>query len=221
MTTDQTLHRKRFDPSTQATPDEYEAQGSLVLPGYTWKQYLSLDQLFHGSGVRVRFLEHHLEIMPPISESHETKKVHVSRLMEVHVSRLMEAWCLDRDIELFGRGSTTLKIPEEAGGEPDESYCIGRAKNRPDLVIEIALTSGGLSKRAFYAKFQVPELWIWRNQQLKVHVFDEKSGSYEEAPESSQLPGIDLKAIETCANLPSINQAVRDFRKLTSQDPEA
>ena len=180
-----------------------------MLPGYTWAQYVSLDELFQDSGVRVRFLDHHIEIIAPISEAHEVRKI--------HVSCCVEAWCLDRNIEIFGRGSTTLKIVEEAGGEPDESYCFHEPKPRPDLVIEIALTSGGLSKRAFYAKFEVPEIWIWRNNRLEVHVFDETAETkYVEAESSLQLPEIDLKAIEKCATLPSINQAVREFRKLTS-----
>jgi len=186
----------------------FENQGSLVLPGYTWAHYMSLDELFQDSGVRVRFLDHYLEIMAPISEPHEHRKS--------HVATLLETWCIDRDIELFMRGSTTLKIPEEAGGEPDESYCFHEQKPRPDLVLEIALTSGGLSKRAFYAKFEIPELWIWREDRLEVHVWNAAARTYAASPVSVQLPGIDLAAIQVCALLPSINQAVREFRKRTT-----
>jgi hypothetical protein len=81
------------------TPLNLEDQTSLVLPRYSWAHYESLDDLFHGTGVRVRFLDHHLEIMAPISESHEERKI--------HVSCLVETWCLDRDVELFGRRSAT------------------------------------------------------------------------------------------------------------------
>ena len=84
---------------------------------------------------------------------------------------------------------------------------------RPDLVIEIALTSGGLSKRAFYAKFRVPEIWIWRKDHIEVHVFDEQTNQWQETRESRVLPGIPIDAVETCAILPSITQAVCEFRK--------
>jgi Uma2 family endonuclease len=197
--------RTRFDPSAPAPAEAFENQSSLVLPGYSWSHYVSLDELFQDTGVRVRFLDHYLEIMPPISEPHEHRKK--------HVACLLEAWCIDRDTEIFGKGSTTLKIPEEAGGEPDESYCFHEQKPRPDLVVEVALTSGGLSKRAFYAKFEIPELWIWREERLEVYVWNASARTYEASASSQVLPGIDLAAIRDCALLPSINQAVREFRK--------
>ena len=187
---------------------EFERQGSLVLPSRSWNDYEELDELFQDTGVRVRFLHHYIEIMAPISEPHESRKK--------HIGCLVEAWCVDRDIEIFGRGSTTLKIPQEAGGEPDESYCFHENKKRPDLAIEIALTSGGLSKRAFYAQFEVPELWIWRNERLEVHVFDEASRDYQEAESSAILKGIDVQAVAQCAALPSINKALKEFRRRTS-----
>ncbi len=202
------IPRQSFSPDQTASQDDIERQGSLVLPGYGWERYLELDKLFQDSGVRVRYLDYFIEIKAPISESHEEKKI--------HVSRLVEAWCLDRDIEMFGRGSATLKIPEEAGGEPDESYYFHKKKERPDLVIEIALSSGGLSKRAFYAKFQIPEIWIWRNGDLEVHLLNSDSGSYERSSSSQVLEGIDMEALNECSKLPSINQAVKEFRKLTS-----
>ncbi len=201
--------RQSFVPGAAVPLADFERQGSLVLPGYSWQHYLSLDALFEDSGVRVRFLRNYIEIMAPISENHEERKV--------HLSRLVEAWCLARDIEVFGRGSTTLKIPNEAGGEPDESYCFHEKKARPDLVIEIALTSGGLSKRAFYGAFRIPELWIWRNDALEVHGFDEATGEYHARTTSAVLEGIDLSALAECAVLPSINQAVRAFRERTKK----
>ena len=177
-----------------------------MLPGYSWAHYLSLDELFQGSGVRVRYLNHYLEIMPPISESHEERKVHLGRIVDF--------WCMEKGIEQYGQGSATLKIANEAGGKPDESFCFGEKKPVPDLVIEIALTSGGLSKRAFYAKFKVPELWIWRNEKLEIFIYDDTSESgYTASVESHVLKGIDVNAVEECAVLPSITQAVRAFRE--------
>ena len=194
-----------YSPLEPAGSLDISRQQPLVLPGYTWAQYLSLDELFHDSGTRVRFLNHTLEIMPPISEAHKERKV--------HLGRLVDAWCVERGIEQFGRGSATLKLTEVAGGEPDESFCFGVKKEIPDLVIEVALTSGGLSKRAFYSRFQVPELWIWRDEALEVHVFDPEATAYVPSAESRVLSGLDLAAVAECAVLPSITQAVAAFRK--------
>ncbi len=197
--------RLSFHPGVvPASALDYERQGPLVLPGYTWDHYLSLDELLSGSGVRVRFLNHHIEIMAPISAEHEEKKVHLGRLVDV--------WCEERDIASFGRGSTTLKREGQAGGEPDESFHFGEVKDRPDLVIEIALSSGGLSKRAFYAEFGVPELWIWRKDALEVYILDPATGSYRASAASEVLPGVDLDALAECTLLPSTSAAIKTFR---------
>lgn len=179
-------------------------QAPLVLLGFTWEQYLSIEELFTGSGVRVKFLDHQLELMPPVSEEHEERKS--------HLGRLLETWCLDRGIRFFIRGNMTMLRPGEAGGEPDEAYCFGERKEVSDLVIEVALTSGGLSKRAFYAKFPVPELWVWRRNHLEVFVWDAEAGSYEPAEASRVLPGLDLRLLEECARMDCASDAIQEFR---------
>jgi hypothetical protein len=62
------------------------------------------------------------------------------------------------------------------------------------------------------AKFEIPELWIWRDERLELHVFDEEAGDYREAAASVVPEGIDLAALAACPGLPSINQALREFR---------
>ena len=86
-------------------------------------------------------------------------------------------------------------------------------KDRPDLVIEVALTSGGLSKRTFYKRFGIPDLWIWRNDRLEVHRLSAETNDYEIAPQSEELPGIPLIDVEECARIESASQAIREFRR--------
>ncbi len=85
-------------------------------------------------------------------------------------------------------------------------------KQWPDLVVEVALTSGGISKRAFYATFPIPELWIWRKEQLEVPQFDSATGTYQAAPESRQLPGMDLDWLVQCSRIEATSQAIKTFR---------
>jgi len=158
------------------------------------------------SDVRVRFLDHQIEIMAPVSEAHEERKS--------HLGRLVETWCFHRGIRFAIRGNTTLLRPDEAGGEPDESYCFGEKKPIPDLAIEVALTSGGLSKRAFYAKFAVPELWIWREDRLEVFVRDAAAESYQAVVESAVLPGLDLGLLAECARMEYASDAIQEFRRV-------
>lgn len=186
-------------------PSTLQEQNSLLLSGYTWQQYLSIEKCFEETGTQVRFLHGQLEIMPPVSEHHEERKS--------HLGRLIEAWCLEKDIDFFTRGNFTMAKPEESGGEPDESYSFGEKKKWPDLVVEVALTSGGLSKRKFYATFPVPELWIWRKDQLEVHLYNEGTSEYEKAEESVSLAGINLDWLVECSMIPATSQAIRAFRE--------
>jgi hypothetical protein len=49
--------------------------------------------------------------------------------------------------EIMPRGQATMRLAlKAAGAEPDESWCLGLEKEFPDLVLEIALTSGGVNK---------------------------------------------------------------------------
>ena len=99
----------------------------------------------------------------------------------------------------------------EAGAEPDESWCIGPEKEFPDLVLEIALTSGGVNKLEIYRRFPVPEVWFWRHDQLETFVLD-SSGHYERSPKSRVLTDLDLALIERCVAIRSWQQARQTFR---------
>ena len=58
-------------------------------------------------------------------------------------------------------GSTTLQRPEQgAGGELDESYCIGTDKDFPDLAIEVIVTSGSINRLELYRRLGVQEVWF-------------------------------------------------------------
>jgi len=185
--------------------DVSQEQCPLVLPGFTWEQYLAIEKCFEETGVGIRYLKGYLEIMPPVSERHEERKS--------HLGCLIEAWCLEKDIEFYTRGNFTMTVPKVAGGEPDESFSFREKKEWPDLVVEVALTSGGLSKRSFYASFPVPELWIWRKDALEVYVFNGETGAYEAVEESRQLPGIDLAWLVECSRIASTSQAIKTFRQ--------
>lgn len=185
-------------------------QDSLVLQGYSWEQYLSIEELFSQSGVRVRFLQPYLEITAPVSLEHEYRKS--------HLGRLVETWCFEKQIKFIICGNATLTNPGNSGGEPDESYFFHEKKTTPDLVIEVALTSGGLSKRAFYASLNVPELWIWRNDALEVHQLNEAKDGYDQIDESVQLQGINLSDVEECAVMEFASEAVIEFKKRLAKD---
>ena len=114
-----------------------------------------------------------------------------------------------------GIGATTQRDEEkERGAEPDESYCFGALKERPDLAIEVVLTSGGLNKLDVYRLLGVRELWFWVER--RIYVYELVGEEYEPRERSVVLPELDLARIEeiVATTAPeSQTQAVRAFRR--------
>lgn len=130
------------------SPRIREAQ---VFPNVGWPQFEAIDQAFDAiPGVRLRYLDNALEIMP-ISEEHEDFKA-ILRL-------LLEAYLRAKGIRFYARGGPSLG--DEALGarsELDEAYSLGSRKPYPDLVLEVVITSGGLDKLEGYSRMGVPLL---------------------------------------------------------------
>lgn len=153
---------------------------------------------------RLTYLDGALELMSP-SRDHERLKS--------YLGCLIEAYALERGIDLSPYGSWTLRDASKAGGlEPDECYILGadQRAERPDLAIEVFWTRGGLDKLAVYARLGVPEVWIWRDEKLRIHVL--RGSAYAEVEHSEQLPGIDLEQLLSFVDLPTAMQAVRAYR---------
>jgi len=79
------------------------------------------------------------------------------------------------------------------------------------LVLEIALTSGGVSKLEVYRRFKVPEVWFWRRNKIEVFVLDTPE-AYKPVRRSRLIPGLDITLIERCLTMGSWQQARRAFR---------
>ncbi|MGZ3455911.1 MAG: Uma2 family endonuclease [Polyangiales bacterium] len=156
----------------------------LLINGVTWSTYVvlrdSLDD--QRSGVRLTYLEGAMEIMSP-SDDHEASKT--------IIGRLVEAFAEESDLDLDGYGSTTFrKESVERGLEPDECYTLGPKKEVPDVAIEIVLSAPKLDKLAVYRGLGVPEVWIYRDGSLTVHVLGPKG--YRAQKKSALLPDLDL-----------------------------
>ncbi len=182
-----------------------DADQRIFLHGHRFADYEILLALRGDcAGPRLFFLDGEIELMSPSSSHESVKKT---------IARLVEAFADERGLELNGFGSWTLKDgPLERGAEPDECYVVGATtRDRPDLVIEVVWTRGGLDKQAIYAGLGVPELWIWkRPNHLSLHRL--AGEAYVEVADSVALPGLDL--VELCRHVlgPSQSQAVRAYR---------
>lgn len=184
-------------------PDE----DRMILGGISWEQYLAVDEE-RGSDApapRLYYLDGQLEIMTT-SRRHEHLKKWIDWLVLEFVG--------ESDIEVFAYGQATLQRLREAGAEPDESWCFGQDKPVPDLVLEVALTSGGLDKLEIYRHLGVPEVWFWRSGALEVWNLRAEGTGYDgPAAASRQLPGLDLALLTRCLELPTWREARRTFRE--------
>jgi Uma2 family endonuclease len=129
----------------------------------------------------------------------------------------LEAYLIDRGIEFTPVGNATRRSEVKGVSfEPDESYYLGEQKAHPDLAIEVILTSGSLRKLEKYRRFQIPEVWLWEDNQLKVYVL--VNNAYQEVSNSQLLPDLDLALLVRCVPMPSRLEAMRVFRDGTRHE---
>ena len=195
--------RRGANGAVTATPGEER----VVLCGVDWEQYERVDnELGHDRPApRLYWFDGQLEIMTT-SLQHER--------MKEWLGALIEDYLFDTGIETFPHGQATMRLLEEAGAEPDKSWCFEEEKEFPDLVVEVALSSGGIPKLDIYQRFGVPEVWLWRKGALEIWTLrSNKSGYDGPARKSRLLRGLDVDLLERCLALASWRAARSTFRQ--------
>ena len=178
----------------------------LVIGGVTWGDYLEVDHDLgtDRAGPRLYWHEDQLEIMGTSLRHEELKK---------GLATLLEDYFFSLELEVYPHGQATLRSFEVAGAEPDDSWCLGTQKERPDIVLEIALTSGGLPKLEIYRHLDIPEVWFWRKNALEIWALRQDAATYEGPFRQSRLfPGLNIDFLEHCLALPSWHSARQTFR---------
>jgi Uma2 family endonuclease len=187
------------------TASGVDPEQRVVYFGLSWDRYLAIDKKLGDDRTipQLYFLEGELEIMTTSNEHERVKR---------SIGGFLEDYFLETGIEIVPRGQATMRLPlKEAGAEPDESWCIGEEKEFPDLVLEIALTSGGVNKLEIYRRFKVPEVWFYRRNQIEIFALG-SSGRYSKVQKSRLLRGLDIPLIERCLRIRSWQQARQSFR---------
>ncbi|XXT78939.1 Uma2 family endonuclease [Sorangium sp. So ce726] len=186
-------------PSSTAPAGEQR----FVLHGVPWQTYVRLRDELDTPGLRMTFCEGTLELMSP-STDHEVAKKSIARLIEL--------FALERDVPLYGYGSTTFRREAKSRGlEPDECYCVGGTlKEFPDIAIEVVLTSGGLDKQPVYSGLGVREVWFWERDAFHIHAL--RGEQYEPIAASELIPDLDLAALARFVRWPDQHEAVKAFR---------
>ena len=169
----------------------------LLIPNVTWEQYEDLlEELGEERRVpRINYCNGTLELMSPLP-AHERPH----RIISDVIKLLLDAQ--GREWEDFG--STTFKKLKQAGLEPDTCFYIQNASRvrdllrmdmtqdpPPDLAIEADVTSKTTLEA--YAALQVPEVWIYDHNKLKIHLL--QNGDYQESDVSLTFPEMAIAAM--------------------------
>lgn len=180
----------------------------ILIDGMTWNEFKFAEQILDRPGIRLSFLDGVLEIRKMPGRLHETLKRRISALLEIYLEYI--------GIDFTPTGSWTLE--SEAGlvrREADESYELGPDRQRPDLAIEVVVTSGGVDKLTSYLRLGIPEVWFWENSRLSLYAL--RSHEYEQIGQSEVLPGLDIDLLTRCIHLSSHVRALQEFRAALEQ----
>src|SRR5258706_10639610 len=179
-----------------------EEEPRALLMNVPWATYVILRDTVDSPAVRMTYLKGWLEIMSP-SRTHEVSKKQIARLLEL--------FCLERDIALYGYGSTTFRKEEqERGLEPDECYSRGKDKEIPDLALEVVATRGSIDKLEVYRGLGIREVWVFENGIFRLFALHDEG--YALIPSSEVLPEVDLARLAHFAKEPDQHAALRAFR---------
>lgn len=190
--------------ATLATPRK---ESPLLFEGLTWREFKAVEQLLDRPGYRLSFLDGVLEIRRMPGEPHET----VPR-----IAALLELYLLMAGFDFTPTGSMTLESEGVAvKREADESYKLAPGRVRPDLVIEVVFTSGGINKLEAYKRLKIPEVWFWEDGALEVYHLrpDGNTFNYEKISSSEEVKGIDLDLLLRCINMVNHVEAIKTFQQ--------
>jgi len=194
------LDLPKTKPQTVKSSVEKEPTVERVyLPDVSWETYQQLvEDLMGKRGIRLTYDGEDLEIMV-VSYKHGN----YSRYLELTIVEMADLY----EIDFVPAGDTTFRLKEKQKGfEGDGSFYfknadIVRGKDEinlsvdppPELVVEVDITHGSLSKFPILAAIGVEE--IWRFDGDSVIFYRLQNEDYKEVAESVCLPGVKCKII--------------------------
>lgn len=181
----------------------------LLFPGLTWEQFKILEPMLDIPGVRLSFLDGVLEIEKMPGRKHETAKGRIGALLEVYM--------IAAGIDFTPTESLTLENESRmVKREADKSYELGANRERPDLAIEVVVTSGGIDKLEAYKRLKIPEVWFWEKSQVSLYALREEG--YEKISSSELLPKLNISLFVRCMNIENHVEAVKELKSASAQN---
>jgi Uma2 family endonuclease len=154
------------------TPMQTLPDGSVAIIPMGWAEYEQVTESRGDRSIpRLKYARGRLYLKMPTFEH---------GILDELISDLIKALLRQQDRDCVATTPVTLKVPEQAGIEPDHCFWIEnwQAVNgkkridlahdpRPDIVIEVEVTS--FTQIEDYQAFQIPEVWLIRDTQLVLY----------------------------------------------------
>ncbi|MEM8779975.1 MAG: Uma2 family endonuclease, partial [Cyanobacteria bacterium P01_G01_bin.49] len=175
----------------------------FILPGsYDWERFKIIQSILEEQAtVKISYLDEQIELMTTGEDLERIKTI---------LGFLIELYLCEKEIDYIPVGSATRKAKiKGVSFQPDESYYLDKTREHPDLAVEIIFISGGIDKLEKYKRFQVTEVWFWKNNQLSIYYLHNEE--YEPVKQSVLLPDLDIDLLVRCVNFPSRPQAKKMF----------
>lgn len=204
---------------TVVSPKElYLSAGTVLRSPATWQDYQALcAQRGDGSVPRLKYRHGEVLLMSPLPKHGRD----VSLIADI-IKTLLDS--VEQEYDSFT--PVTMQLPEESGIEPDYCFYIDhwqavsgkeridwRSDPPPDLVSEIDITS--YSDVKDYVPYRVPEVWLFRKQQLLIHGL--QGNEYVVQGKSQFFPGMNLSDIVArCLQVAyerNTSAAIRDLKR--------
>ncbi|WP_138499026.1 Uma2 family endonuclease [Nostoc sp. PA-18-2419] len=191
----------------------------IHLSGISWQTYENLlTELSANRRLRLTYNRGTLEIMVPSPEHESCKKV---------LGRFVETLAEELEVNIQPLGSTTFKLPELSGIEPDECFYIKninviRGKKRidlaqdtpPDLVVEIDITSSSKNRFQVYTDMGVPAIWRYDGKDFSINVLqNQKYISIEQSLAFPNLPLTEISNFLEQVGKKDYLELVKEFRQ--------
>ena len=167
--------------------------------GRSWADYeAQLALQGDSSRPKLAYLDGAIELMSP-ARDHER--------INSRIGRVIDAYLVQRGLRGIPNGEWTLKnAAKDAGCQPDECYLFGDKpddQTRPDLVIEINWSRGGIDKLEIYRRLEIPEVWFWEDDAIAVYTL--AGDAYQRRERSTFLPDLDLGFVCSILDLDSLS----------------
>lgn len=196
----------------------------VVLHSISWEQFERLlEDLGDHRAARIAYDNGTLEIMTPLPEHEHFKEVIGDAVKDI-------AEELELDYESYGSTTWRNRV-KMAGVEPDNCFYfqheaavrgrldvnLSQGDPPPDLVLEIDMTSKSLDRFPIHARLEVPELWCYNEDELKIYHL--QAGAYVEAETSLALPLLPIRELpqlieaHRAAGRRAIRRAVREWAR--------